>query len=51
MDANREGLEKIADALVERKEIYGDEVGELLDSVELRRPALDLTDPATWPTV
>ena len=51
MDANREGLEKIADALVERKEIYGDEVGELLDSVDLRRPALDLTDPATWPTV
>jgi hypothetical protein len=51
MDANREGLEKIADTLVERKEIYGDEVGELLDSVELRRPALDLTDPATWPTV
>src|SRR5450432_1351678 len=51
MDANREGLEKIADALVERKEIYGDEFGELLDSVSLRRPALDLTDPATWPTV
>jgi cell division protease FtsH len=51
MDANREGLEKIADALVERKEIYGDEVGELLDSVSLQRPALDLMDPATWPRV
>jgi ATP-dependent Zn protease len=51
MDANREGLQKIADALVERKEIYGDEVGELLDSVALRRPELDLMDPATWPQV
>jgi hypothetical protein len=51
MDANREGLEKIADALVERKEIYGDEVGELLDSVSPQRPALDVMDPATWPSV
>jgi ATP-dependent Zn protease len=51
MDANREALERIADVLVERKEIYGDEVGELLDSVSLQRPALDLMDPATWPRV
>jgi ATP-dependent Zn protease len=51
MDANRAGLEKIADALVERKELHGDEVGELLDSVGLIKPELDLTDPATWPTV
>lgn len=51
MDANRAGLEKIADALVERKEICGDEVGELLDSVALTRPELDLMDPATWPQV
>ena len=51
MDANRDGLEKIADALVERKELHGDEVGELLDSVGLVKPELDLTDPATWPTV
>ena len=33
---NRAGLEKIADALVERKELHGDEVGELLDSVAPR---------------
>jgi ATP-dependent Zn protease len=51
MDANRAGLEKIADALVERKELHGDEVGELLDSVQLRRPDLDLLDPSTWPRV
>jgi ATP-dependent Zn protease len=51
MDANRAGLEKIADALVERKELHGDEVGELLDSVKLRRPELDLLDPTTWPRV
>ncbi|HEY2317740.1 MAG TPA: AAA family ATPase [Solirubrobacteraceae bacterium] len=51
MDANRNGLERIAEALVERKELHGDEVGELLDSVELRKPELDLMDPATWPAV
>ncbi|MGA2011819.1 MAG: AAA family ATPase [Solirubrobacteraceae bacterium] len=51
MAANRDGLEAIADALVEHKELHGDEVGALLDSVGLRRPELDLADPATWPQV
>jgi ATP-dependent Zn protease len=51
MAANRDGLERIADALVERKELHGDEVGQLLDSVELRRPELDLMNPVTWPRV
>ena len=37
MDANRDGLERIADTLIERKELHGDEVGELLDSVGLRQ--------------
>ena len=51
MDTNRLGLERIADTLIERKELHGDEVGELLDSVGLRRPDLDLLDPRTWPQV
>ena len=51
MDTNREGIEQIADVLVDRKELHGDEVGELLDSVALTRPALDLTNPDTWPKV
>ncbi len=51
MAANREALDKIADVLVDRKEIYGDEVTALLDSVGLKRPALDLMDDATWPQV
>jgi cell division protease FtsH len=51
MAANREALEKIADVLVDRKEIYGDEVTELLDSVDLKRPELNLMDDSTWPQV
>jgi cell division protease FtsH len=51
MDANRDGLDRIADALVEHKELHGDEVGELLDAIHLRKPDLDLMNPATWPAV
>ncbi len=51
MAANREQIERIADILVERKEIYGDEVIELLDRVGLSRPDINLLDEATWPQV
>ena len=51
MAANREPLERIADELIERKELHGDEVCELLVGVGLERPQLDLMDPATWPQV
>ena len=51
MAANREGIEQIADTLIDRKELHGDEVGELLDSVGLHKPQLDLMDPGTWPKV
>jgi ATP-dependent Zn protease len=51
MAANRAGLEKIAHTLIDRKELHGDEVGDLLESVGLTRPELDLMDPATWPQV
>ena len=48
---NREPIEKIADTLVERKEMHGDEVVDLLASVGLQRPEIDLMDDRTWPTV
>jgi cell division protease FtsH len=48
---NRDKIEQIADILVDRKELHGDEVVDLLDSVHLTRPVLDLTDQATWPRV
>jgi len=51
MANNREQIEQIASALIERKELHGDEVVELLDSVGLQRPRLDLMDASTWPTV
>jgi ATP-dependent Zn protease len=48
---NREAVEKIADTLVERREMYGDEVVDLLDSVSLTAPEIDLLDESTWPNV
>jgi ATP-dependent Zn protease len=51
MAANREPIERIADTLVERKEMHGDEVVDLLNSVALKRPELDLMDDRTWPQV
>jgi len=51
MASNREALERIAETLVERKELHGDEVGKLLDTVGLKRPELDLMDPGTCPQV
>ncbi len=51
MASNKAQLERIADTLVERKEMHGDEVVELLASVGLKRPEIDLMDDSTWPTV
>jgi cell division protease FtsH len=51
MYANREAIDQIADTLVQRKEIYGDEVVDLLNRAGLKRPDIDLMDDATWPKV
>ncbi len=48
---NRDKIEQIADILVDRKELHGDEVVDLLDSVHLHRPDLNVMDPSTWPQV
>ncbi len=46
---NREQVAYIADQLVKRKELFGDEVVELLESVELEAPTIDITDDTIWP--
>jgi cell division protease FtsH len=47
--SNREALDKIADVLIARKEIFGDELVDLLNSVGLRIPELDYGDEEIWP--
>ncbi len=46
---NRDAVEKIADAVLEKKELFGDELVDLLDSVGIRIPEVDYDDEATWP--
>jgi SpoVK/Ycf46/Vps4 family AAA+-type ATPase len=48
---NKEGVAHVADALVARRELYGDEVVDLLDSAGLRKPEIDVLDEAAWPTI
>jgi ATP-dependent Zn protease len=49
--ANRERVEEIAEELIRRREMHGDEVVELLDSAHLARPEIDLLEERTWPPV
>jgi ATP-dependent Zn protease len=49
MEVNKDKVEAIADALVERRELYGDEVTLLLDRQELTKPEIEYTDDAIWP--
>jgi cell division protease FtsH len=47
--ANKHAIERIADVVVEKREIYGEELLELLDDAGLVVPELDPRDEAAWP--
>jgi hypothetical protein len=46
---NKQGVEHIADQVVARREIYGDELLDLLNEAKLKAPAIDLMEEASWP--
>jgi ATP-dependent Zn protease len=46
---NRDKVAYIADVLVERRELFGDEVIQLLEDAELEAPTIDITDESIWP--
>ena len=49
--ANRDSVERVANTLIQRREMHGDEVVDLLNNVGLVRPKIDLLDDHTWPPV
>jgi len=49
MDANRRAVERVADTLVERRELHGDEVVHLLDAQQIAVPEIDLMQESAWP--
>ena len=46
---NKDKVEKIANTILEEKEIYGDDLVRLLDEQNFQRPEIDWTDEAVWP--
>jgi hypothetical protein len=46
---NKDAVEKIADKLVERREVFGDDLIRILDGVGLEKPEIDLEKEETWP--
>ena len=46
---NKDKVDKIASAVEDRKEIFGDDLNQLLDSVGLEKPEIDWTKEETWP--
>jgi cell division protease FtsH len=51
IEHNRDKVEQIAEVLIERRELHGDEVVELLDRARLEAPQIDLLNEAAWPKV
>jgi ATP-dependent Zn protease len=48
---NKDAVERIAETLIARRELYGDELVELLNGVGLKEPKIDLSQEAAWPTL
>jgi cell division protease FtsH len=46
---NREQVLHIAETLVHRRELHGDEVVEVLNAAQLQAPEIDVTDETVWP--
>jgi hypothetical protein len=49
--ANREAVEHIADVLDARRELFGDELLNLLDESKIAIPQVDLSEESSWPTM
>jgi ATP-dependent Zn protease len=48
---NREAVERIATEVIEKKEIYGNELVGLLDRQHLRKPEIDWAKEEAWPRI
>ncbi|HEY6030671.1 MAG TPA: hypothetical protein VIU44_08910, partial [Gaiellaceae bacterium] len=48
---NKDQVERIADVLVQKRELHGDEVLKLLDAANLKAPEIDLAKEEQWPTL
>ncbi|MHB8470315.1 MAG: AAA family ATPase, partial [Gaiellaceae bacterium] len=49
--ANKPAVERVAEAVIARQELYGDDLNRLLDEQHLQKPELDYTKDETWPRI
>jgi cell division protease FtsH len=47
--ANKDAVERIAETVIDKQEIYGDDLVRLLDAQNLTRPEIDWTKEESWP--
>ena len=48
---NKDAVARLADELVARREVFGDDLVRLLDDARLKKPDIDLGREAAWPTM
>jgi ATP-dependent Zn protease len=51
IEHNKDKVEQIASVVIQKKEIYGDELVKLLNGANLEIPDVDLTDERVWPAL
>jgi ATP-dependent Zn protease len=51
IEHNKAAVEKIAEELIERRELFGDELVEILEKAKLKVPEVDLTKEEAWPAL
>ena len=51
VEHNKVAVEQIAEALIEKQELFGDELNAILEAAKLEVPKVDLTQGKAWPAV
>jgi cell division protease FtsH len=51
IQANKSQIETVANAVIAKKEIYGDDLVRLLDAQHFTKPEIDWTADETWPAI
>ena len=46
---NKDKVQKVADKVLEEKEVYGDDLVHFLDAKKFEKPQIDWTDENVWP--
>src|SRR5581483_5521596 len=51
VEQNKDKVDRVAKSVMDKKEIYGDDLVRLLDAQRFERPQIDWTDEKIWPAV